>query len=75
VNPFEFQINLNTLAGTGDLSQVTDLFVNFNTGPNQRQRADFVLTAITLEVFQVPAPPALLCGLLGLPLLTGLRRR
>lgn len=73
-NPVQYQIPFAALAGTGDLSQVTSYTFTFNGGPNQRQRADFVVSAITLETVPVPVPPTAFVALLGVPTLALVRR-
>jgi hypothetical protein len=71
----EYQIPISSLSGIADFTQVQTVTFVFNGGPNQRQRADFVVGGITYETVPVPLPPTVLLGLLGLPTIAYLRRR
>jgi hypothetical protein len=70
--PFTFSANIGDFTGSGDLSNVTGLDVIVNGSTGSRQAADFVLDEISVST--VPAPPAVVLGLMALPVV-GLYRR
>jgi hypothetical protein len=71
------EIVLSNLTGFGDLSQVLNMDITFNSNlnGNQRQRVDFVLNGVQFETNVAPAPPAIFAALAGVPLLAIIRRR
>ena len=74
-SPVDYRIAFADLAGVGDLSQVLSMTFQFNAGPNQRQRTDFVVDSITYETAPVPLPPTALLALAATPALVWLRQR
>jgi hypothetical protein len=73
--PIVYALPITNFTGIADLANVISVNVNFNGGPNQRQATDFVLTSIRFETFSVPAPPAALLALAGVPVVHIVRRR
>jgi len=72
--PSQLQIPISSLGGIGDLSQVMNMSITFNGGPNQRQATDFVVTSVILEAYPAPVPPTALLAIAGMPVLGLLRR-
>ncbi|MCZ2340380.1 MAG: hypothetical protein LC104_01125 [Bacteroidales bacterium] len=70
--PFTFSANIGDFIGSGDLSNVTGLDVIVNGSTGSRQAADFVMDDISVST--VPAPPAVVLGLMAMPVV-GLYRR